>query len=42
MTSELGVEALAVREICMAAHIPIQDILVLPLSQETLDRMLGA
>ncbi len=42
ITLELGLGAVPVREICMAAHIPIQDILVLPLSQETLDRMLGA
>lgn len=40
-TVELDVGTLAVREICMAAGIPIQDILVLPLSHETLDRLLG-
>lgn len=40
-TAELDVNALAVREICIAAHIPVQDILVLPLAHETLDRLLG-
>lgn len=40
-TVELDVSTLAVREICMAAGVPVQDILVLPLSHETLDGILG-
>ena len=40
-TSELDVTALAVREICIAARITIQDILALPLTANTIDMMLG-
>ena len=39
--SEMDVNALAVREICMAARVSVQDILVLPLSPETADAILG-
>ncbi len=40
-TSQMDVTALAVREICIAARITVQDILVLPLSPDTVDAMLG-
>lgn len=42
LAGELDVHTLAVREISTAAGIDITDILVKPLTANTLDRLLGA
>ena len=40
-TVDLDVSALTAREICLAASIPVEEILVLPMECETLDILLG-